>query len=167
MEDLNQDLWPFLLGGMGEQSGGHGAEDSSGLGYGYAAGCEFEDGHGYGSDLGDPCTAGNEECWGFGFGIAPGEGEAEEEENGSGDGFSQGTGIKRINGMPVQSLDGILVVITNVDGAMAEGFHLRKDMSLHPRHIAYGSGQFALGATPGEASAALDELLEDLQIPFP
>lgn len=91
--------------------------------------------------------------YGFGFGYGDGEGSG----YGSGFGSGYGDGIKRINGMKVYRIDGLLTVITRVKLALAKGFILNSDLTLTPCYIAKGDGYFAHGKTVKEAEKALQE----------
>ena len=112
---------------------------SSGSGSGY---------YGYGSGSGE----GSGEDYGYG------EGSGEDYGYGSGSGSGYyGYGIKRINGMKVYRIDGLLTVITRVKLALAKGFILNSDLTLTPCYIAKGDGYFAHGKTVKEAEKALQE----------
>lgn len=105
---------------------------SGGYGYGYGEGSGY--GYGEGSDYGSDYGS----------------------DSGSGSGY-YGYGIKRINGMKVYRIDGLLTVITRVKLALAKGFILNSDLTLTPCYIAKGDGYFAHGKTVKEAEKALQE----------
>ena len=100
-------------------------------------------GYGYGSGSGS----------GSGYGSGYGEGSG----YGYGEGYGYGYGIKRINGMKVYRIDGLLTVITRVKLALAKGFILNRDLTLTPCYIAKRDGYFAHGKTVKEAEKALQE----------
>ena len=93
----------------------------------------------------------------YGYGSGSGEGSGEDSGYyGYGSGY-YGYGIKRINGMKVYRIDGLLTVITRVKLALAKGFILNSDLTLTPCYIAKGDGYFAHGKTVKEAEKALQE----------
>lgn len=103
--------------------------------------------------------------YGYGYGERSGYGYGEGSDSygsdygsdsGSGSGY-YGYGIKRINGMKVYRIDGLLTVITRVKLALAKGFILNSDLTLTPCYIAKGDGYFAHGKTVKEAEKALQE----------
>ena len=113
---------------------------SSGSGSGY---------YGYGSGSGEG-SGEDSGYYGYGSGEDYGYG------SGSGSGY-YGYGIKRINGMKVYRIDGLLTVITRVKLALAKGFILNRDLTLTPCYIAKWDGYFAHGKTVKEAEKALQE----------
>ena len=127
--------------GSGHGSGSGEGSDYYGYGSGYGGGSDY---YGYGSGSGS----------GEGYGSGSGSGEGS--DYGYGYGY-YGYGIKRINGMKVYRIDGLLTVITRVKLALAKGFILNSDLTLTPCYIAKGDGYFAHGKTVKEAEKALQE----------
>ena len=128
----------------------------SGSGYGSGSG-EGSDYYGYGSGYG-----GGSDYYGYGSGSGSGEGYGSGSGSGEGSDYGYGYGyygygIKRINGMKVYRIDGLLTVITRVKLALAKGFILNSDLTLTPCYIAKGDGYFAHGKTVKEAEKALQE----------
>ena len=134
--------------GYGSGSGEGSGEDS---GYGEGSGEDSGYGEGSGEDSGYGEGSGEDSgYYGYGSGEDYGYG------SGSGSGY-YGYGIKRINGMKVYRIDGLLTVITRVKLALAKGFILNRDLTLTPCYIAKGDGYFAHGKTVKEAEKALQE----------
>lgn len=95
---------------------------------------------------------------GSSYGSGEGSGEGSDYYGyGYGEGSGSGYGIKRINGMKVYRIDGLLMVITRVKLALAKGFILNRDLTLTPCYIAKWDGYFAHGKTVKEAEKALQE----------
>ena len=121
-------------------------------GSGYGSGSDYY-GYGSGSGSGEGSGEGSDYS-GYGSGSGSGYGSG----SGSGEGSDYyGYGIKRINGMKVYRIDGLLTVITRVKLALAKGFILNSDLTLTPCYIAKGDGYFAHGKTVKEAEKALQE----------
>ena len=129
------------LSGSGSGSGEGSGEGSDYYSYGSGEGSDY---YGYGSGSGEGSDY-------YGYGSGYGEGS-----DYYGYGY-YGYGIKRINGMKVYRIDGLLTVITRVKLALAKGFILNSDLTLTPCYIAKGDGYFAHGKTVKEAEKALQE----------
>ena len=84
-------------------------------------------------------------------------------ETGYGDG--SGSGVLKLNGKDVYKVDGVNTIITWVNGNIAKGFILQKDLSLNPCFIVKGevNGKtvFAHGDDLRQAMQALTDKLFD------
>lgn len=135
-------------------------ECGAGHGFGRAAGSGCSNSSGYG-DL-DIASGGCDEDGGsFAFGRAPGEGEALDGSADYGEAFSEGLGIKSIDGRPVCAIDGILMVVDTVQGDIIAGRRLNIDMSLEPCYIVRLDGISAFARTLEDAYLHLAEAFED------
>ena len=139
--------------------------DFTGSGSGYGSGsCDgYGDGYGYGFSYG----LGNGYLSGSGYGGGNGDGSGV--GCGSGCGYSSGgiygegdgSGLKSINGQPVDYIDGIPTILTRVVGNVAKGFIVRNDLSLAPTYVCKHGNMFAHGETLHKAREALLEKLFD------
>lgn len=127
------------------------SDDDSGNGYrygnGYGSGSGSCDGSGYGSGSCDGYGEGYGYGYGYGSGGIYGEGD--------------GSGLKSINGQPVDYIDGIPTILTRIVGNVAKGFIVRKDLSLALTYVCKQGNTFAHGETLRKAREALLEKLFD------
>ena len=153
------------------------SDDDSGNGYrygnGYGSGSGFADGDGFG--FGSGFFYGDGFSYGFGNGYCSGSGYGGGNGDGSGIGCGSGcgygsggiygegdgSGLKSINGQPVDYIDGIPTILTRVVGNVAKGFIVRNDLSLAPTYVCKQGNMFAHGETLHKAREALLEKLFD------
>ena len=99
------------------------------------------DGYGYGDGDGD----------GYGYGDGSGYGYG----SGSGDGYGYGDGLKSINGMCINIIDGIKTIITHLRGDIAKGFIVNNELTLTPCFVVKKGYLFAHGETLRQANDSL------------
>ena len=120
---------------------GSGCGDGDGYGYGYCSG--YSDGDGYGSGSG----------YGYCSGYSDGDGY------GSGSGYC--SGLKSLNGQPVDIIDDVPTILTSIIGNAAKGFIVCADLSLATTFVCKQGNTFAHGETLHKAREALLEKLFD------
>lgn len=150
-------------------AGGHGCGDDSGYGSSYDSGYysgESDEGCGYGygrgagtgSDSGDRYDRG----LGYGSGYAYGGGydncnggdEGYDIDDKSNDDIDNNYCIKSVNGLHVYMIDNMPTLITSLHNNIAQGYILRRDLTLKPCYIAKINQYYAHGKTAKEAVAA-------------
>ena len=124
---------------------GDGSGSGSGYGYGDGSGYSSGDGSGYGSGYGS----------GDGYGDGSGDGY------GYSSGYGYGSGLKTLNGQPVDMIDGVPTILTCIIGNAAKGFIVRVDFSLAQTFVCKQDNTFAHGETLHKAREALLEKLFD------
>lgn len=112
-------------------------------GKGDATGKGYSSGDGYCGGL----------CYGNGYGDGYGSGD------GAGIGCGVGKGVKELNGDNVHLVDGLQTIIKSVHGNIAQGFILKRDLTLQPCYIVKGNNKFAHGDTLHDAFTSLLEKL--------
>lgn len=147
METLETRIKEFLITTYGTHSG-----NGSGLG----SGCGFFDRSGSGS--------GSCSCRGLGFGhgyiSCESYGDGYGSGLGAGIGCGLGAGVKELNGDNVHLVDCIQTIIKSVHGNIAQGFILKRDLTLQPCYIVKEQNYFAHGDTLHDAFTSLQEKLE-------
>ena len=141
--------------------------DFDGSGYGYGSG--YGSGYGYGSGDGDGSGSGDGDGYGDGYGYGSGSGSGYGDGYGSGsgsgsgdgDGDGYGSGLKSLNGQPVDMVDGVPTILTSIIGNVAKGFIVGPDFSLAPTFVCKQGNTFAHGETLHKAREALLEKLFD------
>lgn len=144
----------YGIGYGGSGNGGYGNGGNDGYGRDYGNGGGYGKGNGNSYDL----TYGNGNGSGYGSGYDDSNGYGYGRDCDSG--YGCGKGIKKINGMDVVEIDGILAAIKRVWENMAFGYVFEK-MQLKPCWVVKQDGLFAHGETVKEAFAALQEKLFD------
>lgn len=126
---------------------GCGSGSGSGSGYGYSSGSGYGTGGGFhGDGYGCGSGSGSSSSSGSGYGDGSGSGD------GYGNGFCEGySGISEINGYPINIIDNVLTVITNIKGNFAKGYIVGSDLSFSPCYIAKVGNSFAHGKTLKDA----------------
>ena len=116
---------------------------------------------GYGSGYGDGSDSGS--GYGDGYGDGSGYGSGDGDGSGYGDcyGYGDGSGLKTINGHPVDMIDDVPTILLRIIGNMARGFIVRDDLSLAPTFVCKQGNTFAHGETLHKAREALLEKLFD------
>lgn len=151
----------------------------SNYGDGYGSGSGSDDGYGYGASSGD----GYGEGYGFGYGYGSGSGDGDGYGYGAGSGFGDGdgygegysyysifgygdvSGLKSLNGQPVDMIDDVPTILTHIIGSTAKGFIVRADLSLTPTFVYKQGDTFAHGETLHKArEALLEKLFDDMPI---
>lgn len=124
---------------------GSGLGDGSGCGLGNNSGYGLGNGSGSGYANGSGYSNGNSRRDGSGSGIGNGSGY------GFGDGYGYGdssySGLKSLNGYPVDMIDGVPIVLTTIIGNFAKGFIVYADFSLIPTFVCKQGNKFAYGDT--------------------
>ena len=96
---------------------------------------------------------------GYGYGDGDGSGYG----SGSGFGFGFGSGLKSLNGQPVDMIDDVPTILTRIIGNAAKGFIVRADLSLAPTFVCKQGNMFAHGETLHKArEAMLEKLFDDM-----
>lgn len=80
---------------------------------------------------------------------------------GYGSGYGDGSGLKTLNGKPVDMIDNVPTILTRIIGDAAKGFIVRADLSLAPTFVCKQGNTFAHGETLHKAREALLEKLFD------
>lgn len=140
---------------------GYGSGYGSGLGYGDGSGCGYAAGCGDGVGYGYGYGSGN----GYGSSDGDGYGTSDRAGNayGSGYGYGNGYGLKSLNGQPVDMIDYVPTILTNIIGNAAKGFIVCADLSLVPTFVCKQGNTFAHGETLHKArEALLEKLLDDM-----
>lgn len=91
--------------------------------------------------------------------LSYGDGSGDGSGYGYGDG--SGSGVKEINGDTVYVVDDVPTIIKTVRANIAQGFILRRDLTLKPCYIVKEQNMFAHGDTLHDAFTALQEKLYD------
>lgn len=125
-------------------------------GKGDATGKGYSSGDGY---CGGLCY-GNGYCGGYGDGYGDGYGYGYGSGDGAGIGCGVGKGVKELNGDNVHLVDGLQTIIKSVHGNIAQGFILKRDLTLQPCYIVKEQNYFAHGDTLHDAFTSLQEKLE-------
>ena len=134
--------------GYGSGDGyGYGYGDGYGDGFSYGFGNGYCSGSGYGGGNGDGSGIGCGSGCGYGSGGIYGEGD--------------GSGLKSLNGQPVDMIDDVPTILTRIIGDAAKGFIVRADLSLAPTFVCKQGNTFAHGETLHKAREALLEKLFD------
>lgn len=81
--------------------------------------------------------------------------------SGYGSGYGDGSGLKSLNGQPVDMIDDVPTIITRIIGNAAKGFIVRADLSFAPTYVCKQGNTFAHGETLHKAREALLEKLFD------
>lgn len=132
--------------GFGDCSGhGYGSGDGSGDGNGSGFGNGYGSGNGYGYCSGDG--------YGNGYGYC----------SGSGNIFGDGVGLKKHNGRPVHSIDGIDTIITSLRGNIAKGYIVKIDLTLTKCYVVKVNNMFAHGKTLRDAQDSLTAKINQAQ----
>lgn len=130
---------------------------TSGEGFGYGSGEGYDNGSGFGScyDAG--------KCYGYDYdaGYGDGNGSGAGSGLGAGIGCGIGKGVKELNGDNVHLVDCIQTIIKSVHGNIAQGFILKRDLTLQPCYIVKEQNKFAHGDTLHDAFTSLQEKLYD------
>ena len=80
---------------------------------------------------------------------------------GDGSGYGYGSGLKSLNGQPVDMIDGVPTILTRIIGNVAKGFIVGPDFSLAQTFVCKHGNTFAHGETLHKAREALLEKLFD------
>lgn len=158
METLETRIKAFLRTTFGDGSGkgsGKGVDKEYGFGWGISSGSGAYTGDGSGTFSGK-CDAfgkgdGSGSCTGYSYG----------KDSGSGVVSSVNKDIKELNGDNGYLVDGLQTIIKSVHGNIAQGFILRRDLTLLPCYIVKENNTFAHGVTLHDAFIALQEKLYD------
>lgn len=144
---------------------GCGADDGFGSSYDnnfYGKDSGDGDGYGYGRGAGTGSDDRYNRGYGYGSGYAYGEGyddcnggdEGYDIDDRSSDDINDDYCIKSVNGLRVYMIDNVPTLITSVHNNIAQGYILRKDLTLKPCYIAKINQYYAHGKTAREAVAA-------------
>ena len=96
-----------------------------------------------------------------GNGYINGNGNGYGDGYGYGYGYGSGDGVKTINGMAVNAVDGLQTIITHIRGDIAKGYILERNVYLKPCYVIRRGNVYAHGATLREAQTALEDKLFD------
>lgn len=151
METLETRIKEFLITTYGTPSG-----NGSGLG----SGCGFFDRSGSGSGSGSDSCSGRGLGFGHGYISCESYGDGYGSGLGAGIGCGIGIGVKELNGDNVHLVDCIQTIIKSVHGNIAQGFILKRDLTLQPCYIVKEQNYFAHGDTLHDAFTSLQEKLE-------
>ena len=139
--------------GNGNGNGyGNGYCEGYGNGYGYGNGNGY--GYGYGEGCGEGYGDGNGNGYGYGYGEGCGEGNGDGNGNGCGEGCGEGYGLKSVNGVELNDIDGVPTGIYRSHGNVAKGFILQ-GFAVKPCYIVRDGDVFAHGKTLKDAEEAL------------
>ena len=148
---------------------GSGSGFADGDGFGCGSGYGYGDGYGSGRFLGSGYGNGYGSGSGFGGGSGDGEGDGYGSGNNDGGGYCYGyssgdsSGLKSINGNPVEYIDELPTILTRVVGNVAKGFIVSNDLSLALTYICKQGNTFAHGETLHKArDALLEKLFDDM-----
>ena len=147
MENIAEDFLKVSLDGYGSGNGygdGYGYGNGNGSGNGYSNGYGYDDGSGNGYSNGN--GSGNGYSNGYGYDDGSGDG------SGYGDGYSD---VKALNGLHVYMIDNMPTLVTSLHNNIAQGYILRRDLTLKPCYIAKINQYYAHGKTAKKAVAAV------------
>ncbi len=114
--------------------------------------------YGKGDATGKGYSSGDGYCGGLRYGNGYGDGYGS--GDGAGIGCGVGKGVKELNGDNVHLVDGLQTIIKSVHGNIAQGFILKRDLTLQPCYIVKEQNYFAHGDTLHDAFTSLQEKLE-------
>ena len=115
----------------------------------------------YGSDDDSGYGDGGGSSSGSGFFDGSGSGYGSGNNDGSGYCYGYSSGLKSLNGQPVDMIDDVPTILTRIIGNVAKGFIVRNDLSLSPTYVCKQGNTFAHGETMHKAREALLEKLFD------
>ena len=154
------------VSGSGDGDGsGSGSGSGSGYGTGSGSGYGPGSGHGYGYGSGDGSGDGDGYGDGYGSGSGHGYGYGSGSGSGYGSGYGYGYGVRSFCGEDVYMIDGIPTMLGIINGHIARGRVMRKDLTTKNCYVAKQGGVYAHGETLRAAMEALrDKLLEGMPL---